>query len=669
MSQMIEPIRRTRAKNATAHPGQIVLDAQQKRQMPKAKAADEKRLKAAQEAKEALAVAGLNRLAELQASMEEAQATTTKPKAGTASASNDDEPTIVGGITTRAQPAREDADKDFLAGDNDSGDDGRKKKGGKNAQSLSTAIVKARKNLSAAKADSRDQPRVNEKGNSLPAKSTLGGRVQNWRKDVYYEPKTTSNSLTSASQVPPSTIFSKSQILHDSTGVMHVNSARKRKQFVDITQGISEEDDLLSPQEEIDDIVYEPASDDEEAMQVDEIEDVVKKPIAVKMQQANTVKVSRTTAATSVGTVSRCDNKVPPSKKAKTIHMKSEHPASTASAGPKGDGNWVELVSKVCSTYLNTDLPPGCHEDGKWARQFLPTVFLWLGAQDELWTITDVKLLHACQEIFKVVFPNIQYKVVTSGSVFGVVTQRVSEWRSNFGSTALAMVVDFLNSNRDTSPQTLAKLFLAEFAFLYPDPENIDKAETFRSAFVQELLTTAHLARIIGHADVPALDTNTLADSGITGALGLCAVCHIPYSRPSSDDVPTPSGCTSGPPYPYPCLQSSSPLSLERAFTLVADNTIVVDDPKAPVTRRKARLKTPKFFNKVTGKEMATEHAFSIAKWGPKTASFIQGANKKGVESNRLTMSMAYKYLKKPGFNNHNSLDSADKMDDRADIW
>jgi hypothetical protein len=62
----------------------------------------------------------------------------------------------------------EDADEDLLAGDNDSSDDGRKKEEQKNAQSLSNAIVKARKNLSsAAKADSRDQPRVNEKGNSL----------------------------------------------------------------------------------------------------------------------------------------------------------------------------------------------------------------------------------------------------------------------------------------------------------------------------------------------------------------------------------------------------------------------------------------------------------------------------------------------------------------------
>ncbi|KAG1864385.1 hypothetical protein F4604DRAFT_1905370 [Suillus subluteus] len=640
------------------------------------------------------------------------------PKKPRGTASNEDESAIVvgtvaNGITTMAQlpveEVMEDADEDLLAGDDDSGDDGRKKKERKNARSLITAIVKARKNLPSAAKAGRDQPRVNEKGNSLPAKSTLGGHVQNWRKNVYYEPtnSTKSGSLTSASQVPPSTIFSKSQISHDSTGTslssnpcepqlpsskntpnkpelthsdelvggfgdedlddsferavaLHthgkvstveisshdidpdlvppplaqrhsqVNSARKRKQFVDIIQDISEEDDLLTPQEEDDDIMEGPASDDEEAMQVDEIEDVVKKPIAVKTQQANTVKVSCTTAMTSVGTVSRCENKFPPSKKAKTTHTKSEHSASTA--GPKGDGNWVELVSKAHSTYLNTDLPPGCHEDGKWARQFLPMVFLWLGAQDKLWTITDVKLLHTCQDIFKVIYPNIQYKVVTSGSVFGVVTQCVSEWRSNFELTALAMVIDFLSSNRDTSPQTLAKLFLDEFAFLYPDPENINKAETFRSAFVQELLATVHLSRIVGHADVPALNTDALADSGITGALGLCAV------------------------------------SLERAFTLVADDTIAVDNPEAPTAGQKAHLKTPKSFNKVTGKETATEHAFSVGKWGPKTASFIRGANKKGAESIRLTMSMAYKYLKKPGFDNHNSIDSVDEMDDHADI-
>jgi hypothetical protein len=88
----------------------------------------------------------------------------------------------------------------------------------------------------------------------------------------------------------------------------------------------------------------------------------------------------------------------------------------------------------------------------------------------------------------------------------------------------LAMVIDFLNSNRDTSLQTLAKIFVNDFTFLYPDPENINKTETFHSAFVQELLTTVHLAQIVGHTDVPTLDMDTLADSGITGALGLCAI-------------------------------------------------------------------------------------------------------------------------------------------------
>jgi len=85
-------------------------------------------------------------------------------------------------------------------------------------------------------------------------------------------------------------------------------------------------------------------------------------------------------------------------------------------------------------------------------------------------------------------------------------------------------VIDFLASNKDTPPQELAMLLLDKYAFLYPDPDHINKDETFRSAFVQELLATAHLSRIIGHADVPILDTSGLAKSGVIGALGLCAV-------------------------------------------------------------------------------------------------------------------------------------------------
>ncbi|KAG2145170.1 hypothetical protein DEU56DRAFT_732261, partial [Suillus clintonianus] len=178
-------------------------------------------------------------------------------------------------------------------------------------------------------------------------------------------------------------------------------------------------------------------------------------------------------------------------------------------------------------------------------------------------------------------------------------TQRVSDWRSNFGSTAATLVVDFFNLNRDTPPQELGQLFLHQYAFLYPDPENIDKSETFRSAFVQELLASAHLSRIAGHANVPALDTDTLAESGIIGALGLCAV------------------------------------SLERAFTLIAENTVAIDVPDAPAVGRKARLKTPKTLNRATGKESGTEHAFSVAKWGAKNCRIHQRGTEEGHRGNK----------------------------------
>jgi len=104
------------------------------------------------------------------------------------------------------------------------------------------------------------------------------------------------------------------------------------------------------------------------------------------------------------------------------------------------------------------------------------------------------------------------------------VTQRVGEWHSNFGSTALVIAINFCASNQDSTPTELSNLLLAQYAFLYPNPDNIDKSKTFCSAFIQELLATAHLSWIIGHADVPALDTDSLIRHGFVGALGLCAV-------------------------------------------------------------------------------------------------------------------------------------------------
>ncbi|KAG1728599.1 uncharacterized protein EDB91DRAFT_1086013 [Suillus paluster] len=718
---MSQPICQTYAKNATTHPGQIVLDAQLKRRTRAEKTADDQHLQAAQDAKEALAVAGLNRLAALQNEMEEAQVQSMmkKPKAVRPRplSKEDESAPEKAGNSSKAAVLRSTEDSDLfdegLPINEDLEDDEtkKKKKGRKNApQSLKAAINNASNNLLGAVIAGHNQPcaqNLNKKGNSLPlAKSTLGGCIQNWRSTVPGSQKSELASpggsqlasLTTTSQPPPSTIFSKSQISHTSnatslssnaceiskllvpiiTSMSNVSEdtddlvgglgedlddwqehdvavSAKGKSTVEmrpvadpelvppplaqrlsgrVTSGMkrkldllhfSSDDNLLTPEEdkieelEIEDLELEieGLETDEQTMEVDEIEtqtEVVRKPVAGKIQQATmTVKAPCTTASTSVGTTSQV-KAPPPSKKARIENtpVKSE---LMAPARSKENGSWVEPQPKSC-----------CDQDNKWAREFLPTVILWLGTQDKLWAVSDPNLLHACQEIFKVVYPNIWYQVVMSGSVFSV-----QLWINcaRYGD-------GFLIANKDTLATELATLLLEHYAFLYPDPDNINKDATFHSAFVQELLATAHLSRIIGHANVPALDTNTLAKSGITGALGLCAVL------------------------------------LERTLTLVVDKAIIIDqlDDLEPVpgTAQKARPKMPKTVNPATGKASSTEHAFSVGKWGLKTATYIQGAQKKSVEAMQLTMSMAYKHLKKPGFNKYSSSDSSDEMDDCADI-
>jgi hypothetical protein len=63
------------------------------------------------------------------------------------------------------------------------------------------------------------------------------------------------------------------------------------------------------------------------------------------------------------------------------------------------------------------------------------------------------------------------------------------------------------------------------------------------------------------------------------------------------------------------------------------------------------------------------EHAYSIAKWKAKTDTFTCGAIKKGAAATELTVLMAWKLLKKPGFEMYTSNDSFDEDNDYVNIW
>ncbi|KAG1796938.1 uncharacterized protein HD556DRAFT_1441116 [Suillus plorans] len=237
-------------------------------------------------------------------------------------------------------------------------------------------------------------------------------------------------------------------------------------------------------------------------------------------------KASRTTSSTTVMTT---DAKVPPAKKVKTmLKVKTEQTdlSDTPLASTQvDDGPWVEMI-KARSAYRNTDLPPAC-QDGRWPKVFLLTIYLWAGSQPNLWNISDDALLEAINHIFQVVYPEVKYAPSLQGSVFGVTNQCLSEWRSNFGSTTITIIIDFMAQNDDTNPSDLAEYLLSDFVFLHEDPDVIDKMKTFQSPFMLQLVATGHLQATIGHANVLALNTEALTVSRISGVVGIAAAVLI----------------------------------------------------------------------------------------------------------------------------------------------
>ncbi|KAG1828768.1 hypothetical protein DFJ58DRAFT_737631 [Suillus subalutaceus] len=225
---------------------------------------------------------------------------------------------------------------------------------------------------------------------------------------------------------------------------------------------------------------------------------------------------ARVTSKTSVMV---CKNANPPKK----IKLEPATKKMDAPVSPEPMGN----------QWRNTDLPPLMLEDGMWRRSFIPTVFLWAGAQPNFWSIETEKLLPALQAIFDVAYPGMNHKVQLRGPIIGLVNQRICSWHSNFGSTAIALVADFLATSKDNEDedededanfkQTLAAELLQEWAFLYEDPEVRNPGQIYRSEFMLEMIEATHLNAIAGFLDVPAINTDDLQLQGMQAVIAACA--------------------------------------------------------------------------------------------------------------------------------------------------
>ncbi|KAG1878455.1 hypothetical protein C8R48DRAFT_768014 [Suillus tomentosus] len=386
--------------------------------------------------------------------------------------------------------------------------------------------------------------------------------------------------------------------------------------------------------------VFKDSSDEDDDIEVLNMDHSMTKPTGFVETTKTAKKAVRLTSSTSVGISKSSTTMQPPAKKVKTEDGADDTiPKSTLTALP---GYWIEKRYKSRSAYRNCDLPPQC-QDQRWPKHFLPTVYLWAGSQNDLWQISDNSLVDALQCIMDVVYDDsdLQYKVNTQGSVFGVATQRLAEWRSNFGSTGLAIMIDFYARNKDTDAKELGQALMEDFAFLFEDMDNIDTMQAFRSPFMLQLFATAHLHSIIGYAEVTALKTDVLASIGMADVLGICAA------------------------------------SLERAIKCLSDGAINIDSDALDMcpAQRKRKLRTPRTFNKATGNHSTTEHAFSINNWGSVTTSYVTGVKKKGESFLRETTSMARKLLKKSGnaalrkYISLNDEDEEENIDRRCMLW
>ncbi|KAH7903216.1 hypothetical protein BJ138DRAFT_1195759, partial [Hygrophoropsis aurantiaca] len=217
--------RRTRPGNATAHPGQPVLDIMQKRRTRSQKESDDRAIQDAKDAKELAAQKGYHRIAELEMAMEDAQnsakamkAKPVRPKprpkgkvAAKAGSGNDVDDELADGVIGDAEDATSAAPHPVIT----------PKKAKRSL--MKAGINSARKHIVAkGLANSTTDAGVNiiktradGQGNAPTSKSGRGGRIKHWSSMVSTEAELPvpelENPTTSASStmVPPSTLFSE----------------------------------------------------------------------------------------------------------------------------------------------------------------------------------------------------------------------------------------------------------------------------------------------------------------------------------------------------------------------------------------------------------------------------------------------------------------------------
>ncbi|EIW73722.1 hypothetical protein CONPUDRAFT_170444 [Coniophora puteana RWD-64-598 SS2] len=176
------------------------------------------------------------------------------------------------------------------------------------------------------------------------------------------------------------------------------------------------------------------------------------------------------------------------------------------------DGN----ISKRKKKYNKKTLPSHANTNRRWARVFIPTFFAWLARQKDVWGPSNNKVLNALRNIWRVVYneelPPEQDAI--DGAVFNLCKQRANEWRSNFGSTAsavlsLSFTAEDMYGYEDAEADRVeyARGLLVANVFMFENVPDDDSPPSgnFRGPLYAATLAT-HRAAIRGRVKVPEYD-------------------------------------------------------------------------------------------------------------------------------------------------------------------
>ncbi|KAI6024538.1 hypothetical protein EDC04DRAFT_2723349 [Pisolithus marmoratus] len=119
---------------------------------------------------------------------------------------------------------------------------------------------------------------------------------------------------------------------------------------------------------------------------------------------------------------------------------------------------------KASKCHCQKNLPSVLTEDRVWSKIIMPALLIWAGSLADPWMISDDKLMQLLQTIIMATFPDfpnldeicpgmlmftiVLFKILSSflldSCLLGQVSQRLCQWCSNFGSTAITVISHFL---------------------------------------------------------------------------------------------------------------------------------------------------------------------------------------------------------------------------------